>query len=161
MCLETPPRFACIAAPSTLAEIFGVTSHCAPAKVENGCKNSTPGWLNRTAELEGKYTYVQSIGIRCDDLRQAHDTIARRLKPSDGSLRWLTPRTIGLYLPNVLGDLQLCFTDDDEGLIPFRELLERPDERNSRQSYRTRRGRHRRRRPYCNSLGAWNSCAFS
>lgn len=85
--------------------------------------------LNR--ELEGKYTYVQSIGIRCDDLRQAHDTIARRLKPSDGSLRWLTPRTIGLYLPNVLGDLQLCFTDDDEGLIPFRELLERPDERNN------------------------------
>src|SRR6476620_958932 len=82
-------------------------------------------WMAESSlDLEAKYTYVQSIGIRCDDIYQAHDMIRRRLKPSEGNLRWLTPRTIGLHLPGVLGDLQLCFTDDEEGLIPGRELLD-------------------------------------
>jgi hypothetical protein len=75
-------------------------------------------------ELESKYTFVQSIGIRCDDVRRAHDTIARRLKPDVGRLQWLGPSTVSLCLPGVLADLQLCFTDGGEALIPGQQMLD-------------------------------------
>ena len=82
-------------------------------------------WMAASSlELESKYTFVQSIGIRCDDVRRAHDTIARRLKPDVGRLQWLRPSTVSLCLPGVLADLQLCFTEGGEALIPGQQMLD-------------------------------------
>lgn len=50
--------------------------------------------------------------------------ISRRLEPSDRTLQWLTQQTIALDLPGVLGDLQLCFTEDDEGLLDRQMMLD-------------------------------------
>src|SRR5262249_10516851 len=89
----------------------------------------THSWIGRSyADLESRYSYVQSIGIRCDDVRLTYETLSRRIDRY-GTLEWITPETVGLRLPVVLGDLQLCFTEGTGKLLPGEETLGEADER--------------------------------